>query len=100
MIEDEYDSQYEDFEDDDQDERNKYTHVGNESAILKIRYYNPPDLIFSHLPVLEKVKNIEVKRMRNGYTIDTLTSVDFQEIVKIGRKVIQIYEAVIYRENF
>ena len=38
--------------------------------------------------------------MRNGYTIDTLTSVDIQEIVKIGRKVIQIYEAVIYRENF
>ena len=38
--------------------------------------------------------------MRNGYIIDTLTSVDIQEIVKIGKKVIQIYEGVIYREFF
>ena len=38
--------------------------------------------------------------MRNGYIIDTLTSVDIQEIVKIGGKVIEIYEGVIYRESF
>ena len=38
--------------------------------------------------------------MRNGYILDTLTSVDIQEIVKIGGKVIEIYEGVIYRENF
>ena len=38
--------------------------------------------------------------MRNGFIIDTLTSVDIQEIVKIGGKVIEIYEGVIYRENF
>ena len=38
--------------------------------------------------------------MRNEYIIDTLTSVDIQEIVKIGGKVIEIYECVIYRENF
>ena len=38
---------------------------GNESAILRIKYYNPPDLIFQHLPVKEKVKKIEVNRMRN-----------------------------------
>ena len=38
--------------------------------------------------------------MRNGYIIDTLTNVDIQEIVKIGGKVIEIYEGVIYRENF
>ena len=55
---------------------------GNESAILTIKYYNPPDLIFQHLPVKEKVKNVEVNRMRNGYIIDILTSVDNQEIVK------------------
>ena len=73
---------------------------GDESAILTIKYYNPPDLIFQHLPVKEKVKKIEVNRMRNGYIIDTLTSVDIQEIVKIGGKVIEIYEGVIYRENF
>ena len=38
--------------------------------------------------------------MRNGNIINTLTSVDIQEIVKIGGRVIEIYEGVIYRENF
>ena len=38
--------------------------------------------------------------MRDGYILDTLTSVDLQEILKIGGKVIEIYEGVIYRENF
>ena len=38
--------------------------------------------------------------MRNGYITQVLTSVDIQEIVKIGRRVIQIYEGVIYQENF
>ena len=38
--------------------------------------------------------------MRNGFIIDTLTSLDIQEIVKIGREVLEIYEGVIYRENF
>ena len=38
--------------------------------------------------------------MRNGYIIDTLTSVDICEIVNIGGKVIEIYEGVFYRENF
>ena len=73
---------------------------GDESAILKIKYYNPPDLIFQHLPVKEKVKNIEINRMRNGYIVNTLTSVGIQEIVKIEGKVVEIYEGVIYRENF
>ena len=73
---------------------------GNESAILRKKSYIPPNLIFQHPPVKEKVKNVEVNRMRNGYFIDTLTSVDICEIVKICGKVIQIYEGVIYRENF
>ena len=38
--------------------------------------------------------------MRNGYIIDTLTSVDIQEIAKIGGKVIKVYKGVIYRQNF
>ena len=38
--------------------------------------------------------------MRNGYIIDTLTSVDIQEIVKNRGKVNQIYEGVFYREKF
>ena len=83
---------------------------GDESASLGIEHYNPPNLIFQHLAVKEKVKNDEVKivevknvevhRMRNGYIIDTLTSVDICEIVKIGGRVIEIYEGVLYRENF
>ena len=73
---------------------------GDESAILTIKYYNPPDLIFQHLPLKEKVKKIEVNRMRNGYIVDTLTSVDICEIVKNCGKVNEIYEGVIYGENF
>ena len=70
------------------------------SAILKIKYYNTRDLIVQHLPFKEKVNEMEINRMRNGYIIDTLTSVDIQGIVKIGGKVVEIYEGVIYRENF
>ena len=70
------------------------------SAVLKIRYYNPLNLIVQHLPVKEKEEKSEINCMRNGYIIDTSTSVDIQEIVKIGGEVIEIYEGVIYRENF
>ena len=70
------------------------------SAILKIKYYNPRDLIVQHLPVKERENKIEINGMRNGYIIDHLTSVDIQEMVKFGGKVIQIYEGVFYRENF
>ena len=73
---------------------------GDESAILRIKYYNPRNLIFQHLPVKEKVENVEVNGMRNGYIIDTLTLVHICEIVKTGGKVIEIYEGVLYRENF
>ena len=70
------------------------------SAILKIKYFNPRNLIVQHLPVKEKKKKIEINRMRNGYITQVLTSVDIQEIVKIGGKVIEVHEGVIYRENY
>ena len=70
------------------------------SAILKIKYYNPKNLIVQHLPVKEREKKIEINRMRNGYIIQTLTSGDIQEMVEIGGKVIQFYEGVFYRGNF
>ena len=70
------------------------------SAILKLKYYNPKIFIVQQIPVKEKDKKIEINRMRNGYIIDTLTSVDIQELVKIGSIVIEIYEGVIYRETF
>ena len=73
---------------------------GTESAILRIKYYKTPDRLFQHLPVKEKVKNVEVNRMRNGYIIDTLTSVNIQEVLKAGGKVIELYQGVICQENF
>ena len=38
--------------------------------------------------------------MKNGYNIDTLSSVDIHEVVKIGGELIEIYEGGIYRKNF
>ena len=38
--------------------------------------------------------------MRNGYITQVLTSVDIQEFFKIRGKLIEIFEGVIYRENF
>ena len=38
--------------------------------------------------------------MRNGYIIDMVMSVDICETVKLGGRVIEIYEGVIFRENF
>ena len=70
------------------------------SGILKIKFYNPNKLIVQHLPVKERVKKIEIIRIRNAYIIDTLTSVDIEEIVKIGGEVTEIFEDVNYRENF
>ena len=69
----------------------KFNHDGVESAILRTKHYNPPNLTFQHLPGKEKVKKIEVKRMRNGYILDNLTSVNVCEIAKTGGKVIEIY---------
>ena len=67
---------------------------------MKIQYYNPKKLIVQHLPVEEKEKKIEINRMRNGNNTQSLTFVDIQEVVKIGGVVIEIYEAVFYREKF
>ena len=72
---------------------------GKASAKLKTKYYKTSNLIFQHLPIEGKVKNIEVNRKRKTYIVDVLTSVDNQESLKNGGKVIQIYEGVIYREN-
>ena len=70
------------------------------SPILKIKYYNPKNLIVQHLPIKEKEERIEINRMRKGYITQVLTSIDIQEIVKIGGEVIEISEGVIYRENY
>ena len=72
----------------------------DECTILEINIYKPPDLMFQHVPVKEKVKNNEVKRMKDCHTVDILTIADIQQIVKLGGKVIEIIGGVIYRENF
>ena len=59
------------------------------SAILKVKLYNLPNLIVQHLPVKEKGNKIEINRLRFSYFVDTLTSVDIQEIVLIGGSVIE-----------
>ena len=65
------------------------------SAILKIKFYIPKNLIIQPLTVIGREKKIEINRMRNGFFKDTLTSVDIQETFKIGGKVTEIYEGVI-----
>ena len=69
------------------------------SGVLRIKNYKPKNLLDQHLPVKEKEKKTEINRMGNGYNQDYLTSVDIQEIVENGEKVIEVYEGVIYREN-
>ena len=71
----------------------------NRSAFLTVKYHNPENLIFQHLPVKEKIENPyknnrfeEINRMRNGIIIDTLTSVDIVEIVKYGGEILEVYE--------
>ena len=75
-----------------------FNQKSNESAILKKTH--PTILIFQHLLVKEKVGKVEVDRICNGYKVDMLTTVDICQIVKKGRKVIEIYQGVIYRKKF
>ena len=71
----------------------------NRSAFLTIKYHNPENLVFQHLPIKEKIENPyknnrleEINRMRNGIIIDTLTGVDIVEIVKCGGIILEVYE--------
>ena len=70
------------------------------SAILRIKNYNPKSLIIQHLPIKEKVNKIEVDHMSYDYIIDTLTSVEIQEIVRFGGKVNQNSKSIICKEKF
>ena len=72
----------------------------DESAILKVKFYNPHNLIFQHLSFDEKVGKREVNRMRHGYIAGTFASIDIHEILEVMQKVNQIYEGAIYRKNF
>ena len=62
---------------------------GIERAFLKLKCFIAQYLTFQLLPVKEEVKIIEVIRMRIGFIIETSTSVDIQEVVIPGGKVIR-----------
>ena len=71
----------------------------NRSAFLTVKYHNPENLVFQHLPIKEKTENPyknnrleEINRMRNGIIIDTLTSIDIVEIIKYGSIILEVYE--------
>ena len=75
------------------------------SAISKVLFYNPADLIFYLLPVRGKFKYNEINRKKllslmTRYYFNVNISVDFQEIIKTGVKMVQINEEVINKENF
>ena len=71
----------------------------NRCAFLTVKYYNPENLVFHHLPVKENIKNPyknirkeEINRMRNGIITDTLTSVDIVEIVEHGGIILEVLQ--------
>ena len=68
-------------------------------CFLTVKYHNPENLVFQHLPLEEKfndpykINRLEKSsRMRNGIIIDTLTSVDMVEIVNFGEIVLEAFE--------
>ena len=71
----------------------------NRSAFFTVKYHNPENLVFQHLPVKEKIENPhknnrlqEMNRTINGILIDTLTSNDIVEIVKCGGGILEVFE--------
>ena len=67
--------------------------------LITVKYHSPENLVFQHLPVKEKIKNpyknnrLEViNRMRKSIIIDTLTSVDFVEILIYGGIILEVFE--------
>ena len=68
-------------------------------AILKIKFYNPKNLIGQHLPIKEKVKKTQINGMRNAYFVDVVTPFDIHEVVKNGWSLSENHEGVKLVEN-
>ena len=73
------------------------------SVFLLVKYHKSENLIFQHLHVKEKTNNShqnnileEIKRLRDGIIVDTLTSVDIVEILKRGGSFVEVYEGVLW----
>ena len=54
-------------------------------------------MIFHHLPVEEKVEEVEINSMKIGYDIDTLTIVDINELFKKAGIMFKRYDGVIFK---
>ncbi|ESO82642.1 hypothetical protein LOTGIDRAFT_155656 [Lottia gigantea] len=79
------------------------------TAILKVWFEYPKNMFFQPIPAKDKItftnkegkKEIGTKiRFRNGFCSDVLSSVDIQEIVKAGGRIIRILDGIVYEENF
>ncbi|ESP02081.1 hypothetical protein LOTGIDRAFT_157231 [Lottia gigantea] len=66
-------------------------------------------MFFQPIPAKDKItftnrlgkKETSTKiRFRNGFCYDVLTSVDIQEKVKAGGKILKILDGIVYEENF
>ncbi|ESO84725.1 hypothetical protein LOTGIDRAFT_168389 [Lottia gigantea] len=79
------------------------------TAILKVCFEYPTNMFFQ--PILAKDKITFTNRIgkketgtkigfRNGFCSDVLTSVDIQEVVKAGGKILTILDGTVYEENF
>ena len=67
-------------------------------AILSIKYSNPEDMILHHTQAKEKLREVEVNKMRFVFTTGILSSFDIQDIVKTGGKVFESYEEILKRK--
>ena len=71
----------------------------NRSPFLAVKYHNPENQTFQHIPLKERVKNPyrnnrleKINRSRNSIIIDTLNSVDILEIVKCNGVILEVSE--------
>ncbi|ESO99335.1 hypothetical protein LOTGIDRAFT_158421 [Lottia gigantea] len=98
-----------------EEEEKKFVKLFNEqkfiprTAILKVWFNYPKNMFFQPIPAKDKITftNKEGKKetgskigFRNGFCSDVLTSVDIQEIVKAGGRIIRILDGIVYEENF
>ena len=73
----------------------------NKSGFLKTNYYNPKDIVFQHLGVKVTVFNEhknrygKINRFRNWHITQYLTSVDIEELVRVGSVILEFYEGFI-----
>ena len=68
--------------------------------ISKIKHSNPKYLIVQHLPVREKVKILKLSGCVTVIVLMFQLLLIFEEIVKIGGRVVEIFDGVFLREIF